>query len=305
MTIRACFRAAVAAALAALGAVPASAQNVAVPVARSAAAAADRSARHEPASAGPSDPAADTTATPTGPQERRILQDILSDQRAIWTSPFRVGGGDAAWLLPAAAITAGLIASDRHVNGEVAESDGAVGPSNALSHVGAGYTLLGAAGAFYLAGRASHDERARATGLLAFEALVDETIVVTALKQLTNRERPNKENGKQDFLDGGNAFPSGHAAASWAFAAVVAEQYRDRPLVRWTAFGLASAVSVARITSQKHSPSDVFVGGLIGYLVGRHVAKRGASGPGRVSFTFAPVVDAPTRSFGVAGAVSF
>ena len=86
---------------------------------------------------------------------------------------------------------------------------------------------------------------------------------------------------------------------------VVAEQYHDKPLVRWTAFGLASAVSVARITAQKHSPSDVFVGGLIGYLIGRHVARRGEASYGHASFTFTPVVDVQTRSFGVAGSFSF
>ena len=141
--------------------------------------------------------------------------------------------------------------------------------------------------------------------MLATEALIDEFVVVSAVKAATNRERPNKTNGRQDFFDGGRSFPSGHAAASWSFAAVVAEQYHDRPLVRWGAYGLATAVCVARVTATKHSPSDVFVGGLIGYLIGRHVAKRGAATGGSTSFMIAPVADVSTRTFGVSGVLRF
>ncbi len=236
--------------------------------------------------------------------EGRVVGDILRDQRDIWSSPFRLRGRSAVWLLPVAAIAAGLLATDRRVNGEVTESDGAVTPSNRISNIGSGFALAGAAGAFYAAGRAFHNDRAKETGLLGVEALVDETIVVTALKQLTNRERPNKLNGRQDFFDGGKAFPSGHAAASWALATVVAEQYADKPLVRWSAIGAAAAVSVARVTARAHSPSDVFVGGLIGYLIGRHVAHRSTS-IGGTSFEIEPLVDPSSKAVGATGTFSF
>lgn len=240
-------------------------------------------------------------------QARRMLSDIVSDQRDIWTSPFRLGKRDAKWVIPSLLITAALIGSDREINGHVIDSStaGSIRASNRVSKLGSGYALYAASGAFYLAGRLAHDDRARATGLLAVEALVDQYVVVTALKAGTNRERPDKANGRQDFYDGGNAFPSGHAAATWSFATVVAEQYRDRPLVRWGAYGLATAVSVARVTAEKHSPSDVFVGGLIGYLIGRHVARRGQTSDASTSVVFAPRVDPSTRTYGVTGTLRF
>lgn len=247
---------------------------------------------------------AQAAPAPAGDAERRVLKDILEDQRDIWTSPLRVSASDAKWLLPSLLAAAALVASDKEINSNLSRSDGAVRASDRVSHVGSGYTLLGASGAFYLAGRLGHDDRAKKTGLLAFEAIVDETIVVTALKAATNRERPDKANGRQDFFDGGKAFPSGHAAASWAFAEVVAEQYRDEPLVRWGAYGVATAVSVARVTALKHSPSDVFLGAFVGYLIGRRVARRGASGGGTF-FTLAPVIDPSTRTRGVAGTLRF
>ena len=40
------------------------------------------------------------------------------------------------------------------------------------------------------------------------------------------------------------------------------------------AYGTASAVSVARVTGRKHFPSDVVVGGVLGWLIGRQVYNR-------------------------------
>ena len=45
-------------------------------------------------------------------------------------------------------------------------------------------------------------------------------------------------------------------------------------------YGLASTVSVTRVTAGQHFPSDVFVGSILGYLIGDYVAhKRGESRP--------------------------
>src|SRR5262245_8515888 len=50
-------------------------------------------------------------ASPTPSLERRFLKNILSDQRAIWTSPFHLDRDDAKWLVPLGLSTAGLIAT--------------------------------------------------------------------------------------------------------------------------------------------------------------------------------------------------
>jgi membrane-associated phospholipid phosphatase len=68
------------------------------------------------------------------------------------------------------------------------------------------------------------------TGRLGAEAVIDASLVVEGLKLGTNRERPNEGKGQGRFwphgtrsyeLDG--SFPSGHAAASWALARVIAK----------------------------------------------------------------------------------
>src|SRR4030095_10571179 len=57
------------------------------------------------------------TATTTN-QEKKFLVNILSDQRAIWTSPFHLHRTDAKWLAPLGLSTLALIATDRHTSGE-------------------------------------------------------------------------------------------------------------------------------------------------------------------------------------------
>jgi hypothetical protein len=243
-------------------------------------------------------------AGPVVARERDIGADLIRDQRDIWTSPFRLHKRDTKWLVPAGLAFGLMLGTDREINEHVALNPGLHHPSAVISRFGAGYTLLGASGAMYLAGRFGGHDRLRETGLLAFEALVDQYVVVTALKQATNRERPEKVNGNQDFWDGGSAFPSGHTAASWAFASVVAHEYDDVPAVKWAAYGLAATVTVARVTSSKHSPSDVFVGAVVGYLIGRHVTHRAGAGD-HVSVDFAPLYRPESHTAGVSATIGF
>jgi membrane-associated phospholipid phosphatase len=225
-------------------------------------------ARAQTALPGPS-PLPQPSATPT--LERQFFKNILRDQEAIWTSPLHLRGRDARWLAPLALGTAGLIATDQSTGDEMAESHKQLNASRIVSYAGSGYGVGGVALGFYLFGRAKHNDRARETGLLGAEALVDSAIVVTALKEITQRSRPSAGKTRSDFFDGGSSFPSGHSIEAWSLATVVANEYHDRPLVQIAAYGIAGAVSVARFTGQKHYLSDVLAGSAMGYGIGRYV----------------------------------
>jgi membrane-associated phospholipid phosphatase len=214
-------------------------------------------------------------AKPSPSLERRFFRNILRDQRAIWTAPFNMERSDAKWAAPLGISTAILFATDRRTAGELAENgddQNRLRISRNISRGGSLYTTSGLAGAFYLIGRATKNRRARETGLLGLEAIVDTQIVVTALKTATQRPRPLVDNASGEFFDGGRSFPSGHAANSWALATVLAYEYgTGRPLVRFTAYGLATVISLSRYTGQKHFLSDVLVGSAIGFGIGRYV----------------------------------
>jgi membrane-associated phospholipid phosphatase len=203
--------------------------------------------------------------------ENKFFKNILRDQKAIWTSPFHLHGRDARWLAPLGLTTAGLIATDRQTGDEIGESHRQLNISRYVSYAGSGYAVGGVALTFYLVGRAGHNERARETGLLGAEALIDSAIVVTVLKEITQRRRPLAATGRGDFFKGGSSFPSGHAIESWALATVIANEYHGHPIVQVGAYGIATAVSLSRFTGRKHYLSDVLVGSAMGYGIGRYV----------------------------------
>ena len=164
-----------------------------------------------------------------------------------------------------------LITTDRITGDEMFEFNDQLKTSRAISHAGSGYTLAAVAAGFYLVGREKKNDRARETGLLSAEALADSLIVGGALKEITQRARPLAGRERSEFFDGGVSFPSGHSTQAWAVATVIANEYRHRRAVQIAAYGIASAVSVARFTGQKHYLSDVLAGSALGFAVGRYV----------------------------------
>ncbi|HEY0544476.1 MAG TPA: phosphatase PAP2 family protein [Pyrinomonadaceae bacterium] len=214
-------------------------------------------------------------ASPTPSLERRFVKNILRDQRAIWTAPFKMERGDARWLAPLGISTAALLATDRHTAGELTENGDnrtRLRISSDISRGGSIYATSAIAGTFYLLGRTTHNARARETGLLSMEALIDSGIVTTVLKTVSQRPRPRIDDASGEFFDRGNSFPSGHASSAWSVATVIAYEYgKGRPLVRFAAYGLATAVSLSRYTGSNHFLSDVLIGSAIGFGVGRYV----------------------------------
>src|ERR1051326_715744 len=207
--------------------------------------------------------------------EGRFFKNILYDQRTISTLPLRDAGGGAKWLVPVGGATAALLATDRSTAYWMADGSlmsARMNLSRDVGYVGSPYgTGLIAAG-FYLYGRAAHDARAKETGILAGEALIDTGIVVGVFKGTLRRARPSEDDSRGKFFNGGAAFPSGHSSGSWALAAVVANEYgRNRRLVRFGAYGFAAAVGLARYTGRAHFLSDILVGSAIGYSTGRFV----------------------------------
>ena len=219
----------------------------------------------------PTNPSPTPKSSPTPSLERKFLKNILRDQRAIWTSPLHLQKEDAKWLAPLGLSTAALIATDRRTADALDDNRTRLNVSHAVSYIGSGYGAGSIAGAFYLIGRATHNARARETGLLGGEALIDSGIVAFVIKHATQRPRPRAGKDRGDFFHGGLSFPSGHTIAAWSLATVVANEYKDNRLVQISAYGLAAAVSVSRYTGRNHFLSDVLVGSAIGYGIGRYV----------------------------------
>jgi membrane-associated phospholipid phosphatase len=252
-------------------------------------------------------PAAGDPANQT--KKRNFFKNIWDDQKAIWMAPAHSKNYRLRVMIPFGLATAGLIASDKHVARELTEGPpgNGVKVSRSISYAGTSYALFGFAGGLYAVGRLNHNDGPRQTGLLALQALVDSTIVVESLKAMTQRERPT-QGSEQERLDdatgrfgaGGDSFPSGHAINSFALASVMAARYPDRPLIKYGAYGLATAVSVSRVTSRRHFPSDVVVGGALGYLIGHYVARARPDGKrSPIQPMICPLADRSSRQYGL------
>lgn len=198
-----------------------------------------------------------------------VARHIIFDQEQIWTSPARLRFSDVSWLFPVAGVTAGLISADSGISKHVSPTSRFVSTSQTLSNMGLGLAA-GSAGGLYLLGKFTHDDHKRETGLLAGEAELDSIIFGTVLKEATGRQRPYVGNGQGRFWQRGSSFPSEHSLLAWSAASVVASEYPGA-LTKVFAYGAASAVSMARITGRQHFPSDVFIGSLAGWGIGRQV----------------------------------
>ena len=199
-----------------------------------------------------------------------LLTRFAGDQSAIWTSPLRLRRRDEVWAMPALAGMGVFLASDSWFSKQVPASQ--ITRSRSLSNYGA-YSLAGAAGGMFLFGKIMHNDHAAETGFLAAEAAVNAFAVDYALKSVFDRQRPYQGTGSGHFFSGGSSFPSEHAAVSWAIAGVIAHEYPG-PVTKLVSYGLASAVSLARVTGKEHFPSDVVVGGLLGYFIAHQIYQR-------------------------------
>ncbi|MEW5979962.1 MAG: phosphatase PAP2 family protein [Acidobacteriota bacterium] len=206
-----------------------------------------------------------------------FLKSFWRDECQLWTSPARGGTYRSHTVkkygLPFLLLSAASIGTDRKTGDLLPNTQDQTRWSGRVSQLGASYTLAGISGATLLLGKLKESSHLEETGRLGLQAIAHTQVVVFAIKQITNRERPLVHDGHGSFWKGGNSFPSGHAATSFAVATVFAYEYRDQHAVPIASYALASLVAASRLSAQRHWVSDIFVGGSLGFLIGRYVYK--------------------------------
>jgi membrane-associated phospholipid phosphatase len=232
-----------------------------------------------PAAATPAQPAEDTRdrvlysdeTESIKPLTRKLIRNIIYDQKEIWTSPFHMHRKDAGWWILFGGATGALIATDHITSRQLPNTADQIAISRDFSQAGAEYTILPVIGGLYIFGAIKDNPKARETSMLGAEAALDSVIVFEVLKAITQRPRPLEKDGGGHFFKGGDAFPSGHSVSIWAVASVVAHEYNKNKLVPIAAYSLATLVSASRFSARKHFASDVVVGGAMGWFIGRYV----------------------------------
>ncbi len=218
---------------------------------------------------------------------RSLPKDFLHDQKAIWLLfPTQLAKGHN-WLptLAIAGGTAGLIVADPHVMPFFrSHSRNLDDVNDTFDAPITSAEVIALPASLMIAGYIRHDSYQVSTALLAGEAYADSAVVDLAIKAITRRKRPSDvppgapfndtffSGGKSPFK--GSSFPSGHAAGAFAIATVVATRYHTHRWVPWVVYGFATAVSLSRITTSAHFPSDVFLGAALGYTITRYQVLR-------------------------------
>jgi membrane-associated phospholipid phosphatase len=203
---------------------------------------------------------------------KSLGKDFLGDQKQIWTSPARLRFADVDWLVPASGFAAGLFTTDRDVSSHLSINPTTLSHNKTYSDAGVA-ALVGGAGAMWLLSYPSHRDHWRETGFLAGEAALNSLFTTEILKYSLGRQRPFQGDGSGPFFSGGSGFPSEHSTIAWSVAGVIAHEYPG-PVPKLLAYGLASFVNYSRIRSRQHFPSDVFVGTLMGNMIGQEVYSR-------------------------------
>ena len=203
-----------------------------------------------------------------------FVKHLGEDQKNFWTFPKRLRRSDLKWIIPAAGVTAGLIASDTWLAHQVPNKPGQFTLSEHVSSYGV-YSMIAAGGGSFLLGEISKNEHMRETGLLSAEAAIGATGAAYAIKLATERQRPYVHSEAGEFFgkapsSSNLSFPSEHSTIAWAIAGVMAHEYPG-PLTQLAAYGLATTISITRVTAHQHFPSDVVIGGALGWYFAREV----------------------------------
>jgi len=209
----------------------------------------------------------------------RCAAVIARDQIGILRSPFHIKKKDLKWVLPFAAATVTSFGFDRKAVDQISTNPSQVNAFRTTSNFTGIYVPVAGVGASWLIGHFTHNDHLQETGLLAGEALADTAIITEMMKYATNRVRPDATGLPLESAEfwpekmnypAGDSFPSGHTAIAFAFAHVVADEYPSWE-VKLAAYSLAAATGFERLGGREHFPSDVLVGGAVGYLIGGYV----------------------------------
>ena len=210
----------------------------------------------------------------------KLGKTITSDIRDVFTEPTRWEAPDWGSVAWKSVVVAGSIAFlDQHARDYLQRhrSDGSERVANAFEPFGAEYAIATLAG-FAIVGAVADKPTARAVAVDGtVSSVIASGLIVTALKKIAGRSRPNTDAGPHDFnpFNGGESFPSGHTAEAFTLATSIAENYH-RPWVSGLSYGIAGLVGYARMEHDAHWLSDVTASAFIGIGVARHVTKANA-----------------------------
>ena len=209
-------------------------------------------------------------------------KDILS----VWGSPFDARGRD--WLLfgAAAAATGAAMFADQSVSDwaiKHKDSDGfrALDPVRRGGVMFSGKYIVPPVAAAYIAGVAFNKQGLRDFVTGCASSWAANSVLRKVTYRLVGRARPDSmpddpqhwtgPDGSKEWMM--HSFPAGHFANAMSCITFVNNRF-DLGVGEPALYALAGAVGIGRLADAAHWTSDSVLGGILGYAVGKEVARR-------------------------------
>ena len=174
------------------------------------------------------------------------------------------------WLGGGGALALAVHQRDEKINDSLSNSDGAKTFFKAGKYLGSFPVLMGIGVTTYVVGRNKPSKRATHLGMDLIEATLLADGMTELIKVAVRRQRPIRDDGTRAP---GFAFPSGHAAGTFAAATVLQQHLGWKWAVPTYAIG--TYVAISRLADDRHWASDVVAGATEGIIVGRSVTWHG------------------------------
>ena len=184
--------------------------------------------------------------------------------------PLSIKESDALLLLGSLSLGTIVFANDRQIMDFVQKNK-----SEKTSAISSVANLFGreaiipiVAGAYFM-GAIMDNGKLKQVGLFAISTGLATQLVTEVFKKTFERKRPISSDSPYDFFTGenDNSFFSGHTSAAFSLATVIAETYKDNPVVPFLAYGTATLTAYARMHDRKHWATDVLAGAVAGHLI--------------------------------------
>jgi len=147
---------------------------------------------------------------------------------------------------------------------------------------GSGVYTVPVLGLMYGLGFLCKDDKAKATALKGLEAFILASVSAQIVKQITHRHRPSQDEPPNPNLWEGPfapftyaSFPSGHSAVVFAVATVLGSAYKETIWVPVLCYSIAGMTALSRIYDNEHWASDVLVGSVLGFAIGKTIYRNG------------------------------
>ncbi len=233
---------------------------------------------------------------------------IVSDLGYVYSSPARLNKRSAMWLGGFIGIGAVIYIYDQEIRDAVVRSKNAAlyKPIHKLGDELEPIGHMGNTNKYYLAAILAGYAVGYKPLVMIPAEILEAQLIAGVLKDAGNiavgRSRPFEEWGPRHFeYNQGTSFPSGHAKNIVIAARVVSKRVNYLP-VTLAAYGIAGAVSLQRISSDSHWPSDVYFSAVYGWISANELLIRHDGGR---QLTLAPSPPGPSNTLGLRLAYKF